>query len=74
MLLILERNKKMCTHTIHNFNNNIAWVCKHYPDFRHLKDIVKKETNIIVLVVDILRHSSGLNGRREALFDYHIGT
>ena len=41
--------------------------------FRNLKDIVEENTNMEVLIVDILCQSSGeLNGRREAPFDYHV--
>ncbi len=64
------------TTTIGSFidvNDDIAWVCKHYSAFKHLKNMAEKATDMKVAIVDILRQSSkNTNGRSEALFRYHI--
>ena len=49
----------MCTTMIHNIKDDVEWVYKYYPSFRHLNDIS-------------VQSSEGLNGRKETLFDHHI--
>ena len=58
---------------IDNLNNDITWVCKYYPTFKHLKGIAKTEINMKVSLVNILRQSSDeSNGKIDSLFNYHI--
>ena len=38
---------KKCTTTVSDNKEDIAWVCKHYLDFKHHKKIAEEATNVI---------------------------
>ena len=49
-------SEKKCTTAIKG-GNDFKWLCKHYPDFEHLKNIKENKTGTTLKVVNILCQS-----------------